>query len=330
MITPAAFEKFKIRGRDLDIWLSNIPLSEKRGVGAVSRSLQEGFSKLREVETVPKTKRVFLFPFFHQWPDPMTLRRAVLIVHDFSVIRMLEFTRISEGYTDRLRKVCRSAPHIVAVSESVKADLIHHCGIDEAKITVIHNPVSLEAPVIPKDIALPTTPYLAFISVGNEYKNLAVIFRALKLISNASYKLVVCGRRSEKEMALCEELGLMDRVVFMGYRTPAEVSAVLSRSNGLLYPSEYEGFGLGPFEAALAGKPSVVHAKPAMNEVIKADEVHWCPDTTPEAWAGAMLKLFLKHGDPDMAERFAKRIRRELSPAVVASKYVALLDSAPI
>ena len=59
--------------------------------------------------------------------------------------------------------------------------------------------------------------------------------------------------------------------VLPGGRSNAEVADLVAHSRLLLFPSAYEGFGLPPLEAALAGTPVVFARIPAVQEVLGAD-----------------------------------------------------------
>jgi GT2 family glycosyltransferase/glycosyltransferase involved in cell wall biosynthesis len=79
--------------------------------------------------------------------------------------------------------------------------------------------------------------------------------------------------------------GLASRVVSLGH-IPEEARVWLYRhANLVLHPSLYEGFGLVPFEAALAGAPCLSSAQSALAELLPDDAefiVEWEPGVVAE------------------------------------------------
>ncbi len=70
-------------------------------------------------------------------------------------------------------------------------------------------------------------------------------------------KLVMVGEGPEKEKAelLCEELGIMDKVIFLGNSN--QIDKILCFSDLFLLPSETESFGLAALEAMINKTPVV-------------------------------------------------------------------------
>ncbi|UOB17057.1 N-acetyl-alpha-D-glucosaminyl L-malate synthase BshA [Abyssalbus ytuae] len=70
-------------------------------------------------------------------------------------------------------------------------------------------------------------------------------------------KLVMVGEGPEKEYAeyLCDDLGITDKVLFLGNST--EIDKILSFSDLFLLPSETESFGLAALEAMINGVPVI-------------------------------------------------------------------------
>ncbi len=74
-------------------------------------------------------------------------------------------------------------------------------------------------------------------------------------------------------------------VVVLGAVDEAEKAWLIDNSRAVLYPSTYEGFGLVPFEASLAGVPCVFAPQSSLAEVLPAelaDVVRWDVDATAE------------------------------------------------
>lgn len=73
------------------------------------------------------------------------------------------------------------------------------------------------------------------------------------------YKLTVCGtgRQYLPLKKLCYQLGLQDRVFFLGWVSEAQKNYVLANAHLFCLPSEYESFGMGYIEAMSFGCPLI-------------------------------------------------------------------------
>ena len=85
--------------------------------------------------------------------------------------------------------------------------------------------------------------------------------------------------------------GLDQSLVFpMGKLSDGALVSVLRQSIALVMPSLYEGFGLPPFEAALAGVPSICSNRPAHNELLAGAALFVNPFLA-DAWLEAIRTL---------------------------------------
>ena len=98
---------------------------------------------------------------------------------------------------------------------------------------------------------------LVLVSVGelNTNKNHEVIIRALKRINlgNALYFICGTGEYEEELKRLVHNLGLDDKVRFLGYRT--DIDKILCSADIFCFPSKREGLGLAAIEAMTSGLP---------------------------------------------------------------------------
>ena len=91
--------------------------------------------------------------------------------------------------------------------------------------------------------------------------------------------------RALEDAYLAGQPELARAVVMLGAVDEAEKAWLIDNARLVLYPSTYEGFGLVPFEAALAGVPCVFAAQSSLAEVLPAelaDVVRWSVEATAE------------------------------------------------
>ena len=94
------------------------------------------------------------------------------------------------------------------------------------------------------------------VSVGelSVRKNHEVVLRALAREQDPHYQYLICGLGPLKEQLeqLVEELGIRDRVHFLGYRN--DIAQILNIANIYVFPSLQEGLPVALMEAMAAGK----------------------------------------------------------------------------
>ena len=109
-----------------------------------------------------------------------------------------------------------------------------------------------------KEIGVPPDKTL-IISAGEliERKNHEVIIRALAKINNPDIYYAIAGKGPLKEHLtnLANDLGISDRVLFLGFRT--DVFELYHAADISAFPSKIEGLGLAGVEAMAAGVPLV-------------------------------------------------------------------------
>lgn len=141
-------------------------------------------------------------------------------------------------------------------------------------------------------------------------KRVDLLLRAVRHVSfeTEGPLLTVIGDGSQRQELrdLAAELGIADRIDFLGYlETNEDVWAAMKGARIAVQPSSREGFGLFPLEAMALGKP-VVYCESSENAVMEL--VHHgkhgiCSAAEPEALARALDALL---ADPDECQRLGR------------------------
>jgi phosphatidylinositol alpha-1,6-mannosyltransferase len=118
------------------------------------------------------------------------------------------------------------------------------------------------------------------------------------------------------------ELGVSDRVRFLGRVSDARKWSLYDGAELLLFGSTIEGFGLVVAEAQSRGLPAVAARGTATAEALRDGETGLLAEPTPEAFAAAVAELL----DParrarmgDAARQFAARFTWDACAAGVAA-----------
>lgn len=100
---------------------------------------------------------------------------------------------------------------------------------------------------------------LMLLSVGelNNNKNHRVIVRAVGELRNPHihYYIAGTGNQIEKRKALAEELGIRDKVQFLGFRS--DVADLYQAADIFCFPSLREGLGMAALEAMSSSLPLI-------------------------------------------------------------------------
>lgn len=167
---------------------------------------------------------------------------------------------------DQLRRACRGSAAVTGCSALVADDLQRRFGAEAVR--VVPNAVDVvrvgRPPVAGSDDAGPgRVPGGRLIAVGRlvGVKGFDVLLRALAVASRwECLQIVGDGPERAALERLARELGLEDRVHFLGRRTAEDVQVLMSGADGVVMPSRAEAFGIVALEAWAAGTPLIATA----------------------------------------------------------------------
>jgi glycosyltransferase involved in cell wall biosynthesis len=112
-------------------------------------------------------------------------------------------------------------------------------------------------------------------------------------------KLVIAGNGTERAFleGLRSQLGLSDKVVFLGRKTPGEIRTFLREISLFVLASNWEGFGLAAVEAMASGIPVVATRVGGLLEIVEEGKTGFLvPPDEPLALAHRIICL-LKNRD---------------------------------
>jgi teichuronic acid biosynthesis glycosyltransferase TuaC len=205
--------------------------------------------------------------------------------------------------------VYRSARRIICISERVREEVKR--GADApVDCAVIYNGADPEF-FRPTEKLADDGPTV--LSIGNliDIKGHDVLLRALGAVQ--AYPKLRCeivgeGPERPRLERLTADLGIADRVAFLGRQSRKSVAEALARCAIFALPSRYEGLGCVYLEAMSAAKPVIACRAQGIGEVIRSGENGWLvgADNVPEL-ANALTTLL---DDPELRSALGHAARR--------------------
>lgn len=284
---------------------------------AASRSGRLAWEQLRLPGRLEALSIDVLHSTHHTLPLRPVRSRRVVTIHDVTFLRLPEryppTRRLYFGLITRL--AARVADGIIVPSEAVRADVVRTLGVDAGRITVVYEAAGDGfVPMTREESAATARKYLLepgyVLSVGSlePGKNRARLFRALRGLRDEGVdaNLAVVGQpawKYEGEAALVDELGMGDRIHYLGYVPARDLPALYNAASVFAFPSLYEGFGLPVIEAMACGIPVLTSEDSATVEVASDAAVLVDPRSTDSIHDGLRSLLV----DPLLREHFGRQ-----------------------
>jgi glycosyltransferase involved in cell wall biosynthesis len=198
---------------------------------------------------------------------------------------------------------------VVAVSDNIKCEL-NEIGVSSDRIRVIYNGVDLDefTPMScdRSQFGLPDKVNLALFAgdIRTNRKNLDTVLKALVNVPNLHLAVVGNTERSPYP-ELAKQLGISDRVYFLGYRR--DVAKIMQAVDFFVFPSRYEPFGMVVSEAMATGLPVITTAVSGVAAIITTEcGIVLDSPEDPQPLTDALMKLT---NDVALRERMGKSAR---------------------
>lgn len=233
-----------------------------------------------------------------------------------------ELGLIRSFYRKRIGKLSlRHAAKIVALSNELQQYLQENLRVPATRMVVVPGGVD-HASFFPRQgekrrRSGADEPYLLVVAALWPYKNHEILLRALALNHRRhgfNVKLLIVGGDWEGRVQqlghLAGELGISERVNFIGHIPHEEMPQLYAEATVLLYPSLAECFPLPIFEAMASGVPVIASNCCSLPEVVGDAGICLEPHDE-EAWADAIYRVMSdKELRSCMIERGLNRARQ--------------------
>ena len=235
--------------------------------------------------------------------------------------------------TRQPRLMLRLLRRILAVSEEVRRRYQEDLCIPVTRLAVVYNairvpPAGRQVDTPQRDALLRGRPgYLVLTPARlHPQKGHVYLIAAAAHVPDATFVLAGDGPLRAGLEAQARELGIADRILFLGDRT--DVPDLLAAADLVVLPSLFEGLPLSVLEAMAAERPVVATAIGGTDEAVVHQRTGLLvPPRDPEALASAIRSL---RADPALARRLAQagreRVEREFSSVVTARRVMEIYE----
>ena len=196
----------------------------------------------------------------------------VLTIHDLNFLREKPKDK-QKKYLAKVQSNVDQSDEIVCISEYVKQEVMEHIDVRNKPCSVIYNGNNINPAVSTTAVNFPlldlSVPYLFFIGAILPKKNIESL---VYLLVKSYFNLVIAGEIFDKTyqkkiLELGKELGVIDRIYFIGAISEGEKVYLLKNCRYFCFPSKTEGFGLPVVEAMSFGKDIILSNSTSLPEI---------------------------------------------------------------
>ncbi len=229
------------------------------------------------------------------------------------------------SFLDMQKRVTKTLPHIITVSECAQKDIGREFCIPENRFSIISNGINTDRFYPMPEIERQKNRIIVTNSADTPLKGLDYLLLSIAEISKKTkVRLIVIGtpKKDGRILRLIQKLGIAPFVTFTGRITDEEFVRQYAKATVAVIPSVYEGFGLPAGEAMACGVPLISTTGGALPEVV-GDAGILIPPADPAALTKAITEVL---SNPSLAQKLSeagyKRVQNHLTWQAAAQKTV--------
>lgn len=234
---------------------------------------------------------------------PLLTRNQIVTVHDlaFEVKNVNWFSFFFKyWYRFLIPRICNNSKLIITVSEFSKREICKQYNVPTSKIMVIKNSIpiieaGLKSPIINK--------YLLLIGGNNLRKNNQLILNEISTIEALGYKLVVLSNKNSHFNNISDIFH--SSILYLNYVDDSEYYSLILNADALIYPSNYEGFGIPILEALSFGTPVICSDLDVFKESFEDGPMYFIKNDSK-----SFLDALNKIGNAKVSESYVENLRK--------------------
>ena len=257
---------------------------------------------------------------------------SVLTVHDLQFLSYPQYqSKLKLRYLKATVPNSIKRASVVAVpSEYVRQTVISATGVDSGKVMVVPHGMepSIGVDATPEDVlrrkyGFGDGPVLVYPGITHPHKNHIFLLELMATKWNhPDLKIVFAGGKGladEEVTAAIARLNLSDRVIRPGRVNATDRDGLIKMALGVVFPSEYEGFGAPVIEAMALGAPVACSDRASLPEV--AGDAGIVRPLNLDAWSDIPLLMEARREELvtkgyERAQQFTSRVSGDAILAV--------------
>ncbi len=217
---------------------------------------------------------VVLYPQQSMFPKTVPFP-SVLVVHDLYHLHCPQYlTAAQRWYRNRSYPAAvASADHVIAISKFTRRTVLENFSCVPERVSVVAHGIRELAPDDVEPFQGLPGPYLYYPAASLPHKNHEVLFQSiarLRAQGRFAYRLVLTGARTRHWphlQQLLRRLSLTDTVQHLGYLPYETVLRLVRGAECVLFPSQFEGFGIPVIEAAALDRKVITSRLDVFEEI---------------------------------------------------------------
>jgi glycosyltransferase involved in cell wall biosynthesis len=270
---------------------------------------------------VPSGAVAWLIKLVYKVPYVISLRGG-----DVPGFRPYDFYYYHKLIAPFLRLIWKNASGVIANSNGLRQ--LAQTFDSRFEIPVIPNGVDLELYKTAQHDWSPPR----LLSVGRivHQKGLDLAMHALGALKELDWEWRIAGDGPEMEalQSLAQELGINDRVFFLGWQSRQQILESYRQANAFLFPSRHEGMPNAILEAMASGLPVIATCIAGSEELVAEGETGYLtPAEDIEALQGALKKILSDSAlRQQMGAASRRRVEENYSWESTARQYALYLE----
>jgi teichuronic acid biosynthesis glycosyltransferase TuaC len=253
---------------------------------------------------------------------PLTIKARGADIHHWAA---------RSGSGPQVLAAARQAAGMLAVSEALKADMaamgmdagriaVHYTGLDRGRFQPM--PRASARAAVAGALAIPADgPLRATTGALIARKGQGIAIRALAKLGRDDARLALAGRGEDEPSlrALARDLGVAERVHFLGQVGHDLLPQLLAAADVMVLPSASEGLANAWVEALACGTPLVIPPIGGAREIVRDEAAGRVTERSPEAIATAVSELLAAPPGQEAVAANAARFSWEANAEALAA-----------
>jgi teichuronic acid biosynthesis glycosyltransferase TuaC len=234
----------------------------------------------------------------------------------------------------KMRAAAQQAAVLLSVSEALADDMaaiglpkdkvqVHYTGLDREKFHPLGRAGCRARLASEQDIPDDGSPLIASVGALIPRKGQRFVIEALSTLPSTRLALVGTGTDKAMLEAVARQLGVADRVHFLGSIDHAMLPVVLSASDAMVLPSASEGLANAWVEALACGTPLVITDAGGARELVRDDSAGLIVERNAPAIAQGISSVLARGATPEAVAASVAQFSWQANAARLAEIYAS-------